>query len=290
MIDDPRSLALLNVGLRATGGEVAYHLAHKLADNDQRVLIVDCDFEAGVTERFLGESGLFDAWTNDEPSLEPIEISERLFLVPGDPRLALPRRSAKDVTFRVEFEERIGEAARHNRCSWILFSLGATLAALSESALAAAGAVAVVVGSQPRSLRALAVAGELFRRALPAKAGTEAPSLIGYIVQHPLQKVFGPAEIYAACLARLPGAYRTAFGLRSRSLPLRPAEDPYCLGLIERPAGLYELANEVGKPAFQLRSADGASESLLHAALETYDVYARLADNLAGRFPPVVSS
>lgn len=277
-----KSLALVNVGLRSTGGEVVFHLAHKLADLEQRVLVVDCDFEAGVTERFLGESGLLDVWANDAPSLEPIQLTERLFLVPGDPRLALPQDSSRGNALASEFEERIDEAARHNECSWILISLGTSLAPWSYATLAAARGVALVVGSQPRSLRALAVAGDLFREA-QILAGERAPSLLGYIVQHPLQKVFGPAEIYAACLARLPAAYRTAFDLRSRARPLRPAEDPYCLGLIERPAGLYELANEVGKPAFQMRPADGASESLLHAALETDRIYAKLAENLDRR-------
>jgi hypothetical protein len=76
---------------------------------------------------------------------------------------------------------------------------------------------------------------------------------------------------------RRPIAALFFFELRSRSLPLRPSEDGYCLGQIERPAGLYELAGEVGKPAFQLRSADGASESLLHAALEADRIYTNLA-------------
>lgn len=279
-----RRLALLNVGLRSSSGELAYHLAHKLVDLGHRVLIVDFDPEAGATEKFLGDKGLFDAWANDDPSFDPIAVSERLFLIPGDPRLARLRFSSQPIG-EDDLRERIDEAAQHNECSWVLLSVGMSDVRWSNFALTFVSGVAVVVGSQPRSLRALAVAGDLFLKARSYIPETVVPpSLLGYMVQHPLQKVFGPAEIYAACLARLPAAFRTAFGLRSRAVPRRPIEDSFCLGLIGRPAGLFELANDVGKPAFQLRPADGASESLLHAALEIDAAYMKLAEALELRF------
>lgn len=286
-----RSLALLAFGTRQTRAGLVYHLAHKLASQGERVLVLDLHPFAFVTESLLRDRGVFEQWIENPPQqgwwdsetdIAPLRIAEGLHLLPGDP-LLLQQGSKRGPREKVEILLRqIEQAARNSDSTWVLMALDFTATPWTCPALLAVRHLVLIPDALPRSLRALPIAGELLKAAVHYGAGRPAPEALGYIVPRPLQKVFGPNDVYASCLARLPGAYRAAMGLPAGEA-LQVDQDPYCLALVDRPAGLYELASEAEVPAFLLRPVHGASETLMQAVFAADRIYSALVETLRVR-------
>lgn len=289
-----RSLAILGFGGRSSSG-TTYHLAYKLADRGEQVLVVDGTVDALVSESLLGIERLYEIWADEHepgwweaPEADlPLRISEGIHLLPGDPRLKTWPKE-RDPFSRLG--ERIDRVACEVQATWILAALGITSSPSDTEILASTRAAAIVAAPHPYSLRAMPVAAQAWKRTEGSGlAACGGPELLGYLVPLFRQKLFGHGDVHAACLRRLPETFRRSFDLPAPEVRMRPQEDPYCLGLVERPAGLYELAAEAGKPAFQLRSADGASESLLYAAFEADRIYEELAAHITRRYDTLVA-
>lgn len=91
-----------------------YHLAHRLAEMNKNVLMVDCDSQSNLTAYALSETKINQAWANEGNSIfrqlelvnrtigdiynrMPTKVSDNLYLVPGDLSLS-------------EFEDRLGDS------------------------------------------------------------------------------------------------------------------------------------------------------------------------------------
>lgn len=90
-----------------------FHIAHSLADQGKRVLMVDCDSQCNLTAYCLSEKAIQAAWTDEGNSIyraieqvartvgdirnrAPSQIAEKLFLIPGDLLLS-------------DFEDKLGD-------------------------------------------------------------------------------------------------------------------------------------------------------------------------------------
>ncbi|MDY7023852.1 MAG: AAA family ATPase, partial [Cyanobacteriota bacterium] len=90
-----------------------FHVAHRLADQNQRVLMVDCDSQCNLTAYALDDRAIERAWTTGGNSIyrliepvarttgdvrdrAPVKLSDSLFLLPGDLLLS-------------NFEDRLGD-------------------------------------------------------------------------------------------------------------------------------------------------------------------------------------
>lgn len=285
-----RTLAMLDVGASNGRQGVTYHLAHKLVDRGDRVLVVDLGAEAALTERLLGEARLYELWLEEarstpwwlaEPRPAPIEVREGLDLLSGDPRFALEAAGQNLDDWR----EKISELVATREIHWLILALDPALPACFPLASLTAGLI-VIAKAAPRALRMLPVSGQLYRNAQAELGGLGLPmaKILGYLVPQPLNRVFGSNDLYAACQAKMPAVFRSSFELPESEAILDPHKDPWCLGHLARPAALYELGVEVGKPVFHLRPADGASETLMQAVFDAERLYDALVETICQRY------
>lgn len=290
-----RTLAMLDVGASNGRQGVAYHLAHKLVDRGERVLVVDLGAEAALTERLLGEARLYELWLEEARSspwwlagktATPIQVLEGLDLLPGDPRLALREAAGQNLE---DWRAKISELLATRQVHWLILALDPTLPACFPLASLTAGLV-VIAKAAPRALRMLPVSGQLYRNAQTELAGLGLPmaKILGYLVPQPLNRVFGSNDLYSACRAKMPAVFRSSFELPETEPNLDPHKDPWCLGQLARPAALYELGVEIGKPVFHLRPADGASETLMHAVFDAERLYDALVESICQRYDEAV--
>lgn len=282
-----RTLAMLDVGASNGRQGVTYHLAHKLVDRGDRVLVVDLGADAALTERLLGEAGLYELWLEEARSTPwwlaeqrptPIEVREGLDLLPGDPRLALREAASQNLE---DWRAKILELVTTREIHWLILALDPTLPACFPLASLTAGLI-VIAKAAPRALRMLPISGQLYRNAQAELAGLGLPmaQILGYLVPQPLNRVFGSNDLYAACQAKMPAVFRSSFELPEAEPVLDPRKDPWCLGQLPRPAALYELGVEVGKPVFHLRPANGASETMMHAVFDAERRYDALVETI----------
>lgn len=90
-----------------------YHIGHILAENGKKTLLVDCDSQCNLTAYCICDDDILTSWGNEGNSIyqvidpiyqgigdfhkrSPKEITDNLFLVPGDLRLSI-------------FEDRLGD-------------------------------------------------------------------------------------------------------------------------------------------------------------------------------------
>jgi cellulose biosynthesis protein BcsQ len=214
------------------------------------------------------------------PHREP--IAQGLELIVGD--LALSRfddelasqwarcLDRQDRAFRVisAFHRCIQQAAAAGGAEIVLIDLGPTLGALNRAALVACRNVAIPVAPDLLSLQALRTLGPVVQQwsdewrdrvatgadpalGLPADAMRPAGYLV---VQHPA-RLDRPMQAHDQWLRRIPEAYANAV-LGESTDAVDPVEDPRCLGIVKRYDSLMPMAEEVRKPIFHLRPADGA--------------------------------
>jgi hypothetical protein len=87
-------------------------------------------------------------------------------------------------------------------------------------------------------------------------------------------------QAYDLWMNRIPEAYATAV-LAERSTAAQPSSDPHCLGVLKRYGSLMPMAEEVRKPIFHLRPADGALGAHATAAREARKDFETVADRVA---------
>ena len=236
------------------------------------------------------------------PYLEPIESS--LYLLPGDLFLSsfedeLSEQwpnclDRKERAFRVlsAFWRAVQQAAYQRQCSFALLDLGPNLGAINRAALIAADYVVIPLSPDLFSLQGLRNLGPTLRHwrnewndrlgrnpnpDLKLPEGKMKP--VGYIVQQHSVRLDRPVKAYDRWIGRIPYEYRQAVLGQSAQFTttLSVENDPFCLKMLKHYRSLMPMSQEVHKPMFHLKPADGAIGSHIQAVQAVYQDFKELA-------------
>jgi cellulose biosynthesis protein BcsQ len=300
---------------------LVYHLAHMMAEQGHRVLMVDLDPQSNLTAMCLSEKRLEQLWPKSvdhrksvlgsvrpilrgvgdikEPHVEP--LAEGLALVPGDLGLstfedklsdAWPRALDRDeAAFRTlsSFHRLVVIAAQQQQAQVVFLDVGPNLGAINRTALLAADFFITPLAPDLYSMQGLRNLGptlggwrENWKERLsrnPAAdldlpAGKMQP--LGYVVMQAGMRLSRPVRAYERWVQRMPGEYHESV-LRDEEQPASTEDDSWCLGIMKHYQSLMPLAQDAGKPIFQLRSADGAIGAHMGAVQRCRADFDRLA-------------
>lgn len=249
---------------------------------------------------------------HDLHSPQIVKITSTLFLVPGDLALAgfedtlsveWPNAlSSMDLyrPFRVltAFSTVMQKGAEEMNASIILADVGPNLGAINRSALIATDYIIVPLGADLFSLQGLRNLGPTLDKwrsdwnkrkdhwnipEFPLPKGEMKP--VGYVVQQHGVKLDRPVKTYDKWVNRMPTEY--AQNLLSKNegpYPTTPAEDTlHALATVKHYRGLVPMAQEVRKPIFHLKPADGAIGAHAAAANSAYQDFKVLAEKIVKR-------
>lgn len=241
-----------------------------------------------------------------EPHVE--DIADNLALLVGDLNLSTSEdelnsqwpdsMDRKPRAFRVlsAFYRVILRAAELREADVALIDAGPNLGAINRAALIAAEHVVVPLAPDIHSLQGLRNLGPTLRRwrkewgerrdrnpvaGLALPSGAMVP--VGYVVMQHGVRLDRPVKAYAKWMARIPQIYRVAV------LDQEPAEvpeveqDPHCLALLKHYRSLMPMAQEVRKPMFLLKPADGAIGAHMNAVQECHRDFRALAEEIMER-------
>ena len=247
-----------------------------------------------------------------DPHLEHIvddpAVADQLALVVGDLALSgfedelsamwpdcLDR---KERAFRVisAFWRILQRAATAFQADIVLIDLGPNLGAMNRAALIAADYVVVPLAPDLFSLRGLSNLGPTLRRwreewqerrmrnpaaDLPLPEGRLEP--VGYVILQHAVRLDRPVKAYDRWVARIPEVYRSHVLHKHAGREIVITKDPYCLALLKHYRSLMPLAQEVRKPIFHLKPADGAMGAHVQAVHSAYHDFKVLAQDIAQR-------
>ncbi|MCA1670806.1 MAG: ParA family protein [Actinobacteria bacterium] len=210
------------------------------------------------------------------------EIDDRLALAPGD--LSLSRfedelssqwpdcLDGKERAFRVisAFRRLIVDGAQQFEADLVLVDVGPNLGAINRAALVAADHVVVPLAPDLFSLQGLRNLGPTLRRwreewrarvpknpdpDLELPPGGMRPA--GYVLQQHGVRLGRAVGAYQRWMDRIPGIYRTDVLGQDGDAPALD-DDPNCLAQLKHYRSLIPMAQDVRKPVFALKPADGA--------------------------------
>ena len=240
------------------------------------------------------------------PILE--KINSNLYLLPGDLGL-----SAFEDQLSEQWTKALGDdtkeramlvlsafwriaqqKARDIGAALIIFDVGPNLGAINRSVLIGTDHVVVPLAADLFSLQGLRNLGPTLTKwrggwedrvqrignavgELPA--GRAEP--VGYVALQHQERLSRPIQAYVSWLERIPREYRQ-YLLQDPTLePIPPIrDDKYCLALLRHYKSLIPFAQEVRKPVFKLKSADGAIGSHATAVARAYDDFRALAEKI----------
>lgn len=239
-----------------------------------------------------------------EPHLEA--ITDKLSLLVGDLALSGFEDELSSVwpecmdgqerAFRVitAFWRIMQKAAQQTAADLILLDLGPNLGAINRAALIAADYVVIPLAPDLFSLQGMKNLGPTLRRwrhewgeRLPRNpapdfmlpSGTMKP--IGYIVLQHSVRLDRPVQAYERWIRHIPFIYReSVLGQSSPDENLSLGDDPYLLSLVKHYRSLMPMAQEVHKPIFHLKPADGAIGSHFQSVQTAYQDFEKLANNI----------
>ncbi|WP_017555577.1 ParA family protein [Nocardiopsis baichengensis] len=313
------SIALFNIkdGVRKT--TLAYHLAHMYQRRGKRVLAVDLDPQSNLTSAFLDEDDLAFLWDESDPSygsrqevmftllspgtpktivqavqpivegtgdvelIEPAQVAEGLWLLPGD--LELSRfedelsqawgntlaGNAKAVRATTAFYRVIQNARRVVDPDVVLIDIGPNLGAINRAALLSSDTVLMPLAADLFSLRGLRNLGPTLAewrgkwqgvvvhqapRDMALPSGNMSP--LGYVIMQPGFRLDRPVGAYKRWLDRIPMVYER-FVLEESGIE---GGGDHEIATIRQYRSLMPLAHDARKPMFDLRTADGAMGSM----------------------------
>lgn len=228
-----------------------------------------------------------------EPLLE--RINDNLVLIPGDMGLSdfeddlsqvWPKCLDRDErAFRVisSFWRVLQSGAKTHQADVILIDLGPNLGAINRAALISADFVVVPLGPDLFSIQGLRNLGPRLRswrsewaervpkspaRDLVLPSGQMMP--LGYIVmQHSERKKY-PVKSYHKWISRIPQAYGRYVLEKPNARRRVAGSDENCLALLKHYRSLMPMAQEAGKPIFQLKPGDGALGAHVAAVKDAY--------------------
>lgn len=235
------------------------------------------------------------------------ELAEGLGLVAGDLGLsafedrlsdAWPRALDRDESaFRTlsAFYRIIAVAAHRMGASTVLIDVGPNLGAINRAALLAADAIVTPLAPDLFSMQGLRNLGptlvrwrdmwrdRLHRRPDPdleLPPGTMKP--LGYVVMQAGMRLNRPVKAYQRWVGRMPAEFHGAM-LHDDERPTSTDDDPWCVGIMRHYQSLMPLAQDVQKPMFQLKPADGAIGSHMDAVRRCRENFAMLARQVMAR-------
>lgn len=324
-----RTLAFFNNKGGVGKTALAYHLAWMFAELEVSVLVADLDPQANLTSLFLSEERLLEVWeeqrdrntifgaveklqrgVGDIQEITPIEITNRLSLVPGSLSLSRFEDSLSESwgksfggderSFRVltSFHRVLKRTAEELGSQLVLLDVGPNLGAINRAALLTSDHVVFPVAPDLFSLQGLQNLGPtlskwrkdwglMVKQAPPRiefPAGDMEPS--GYVLlQHGVysQKV---VRAYVNWAERIPTAYHE-YVLEEKPVLSQVSldSDPECLAKLKHYKSLMPLAMEARKPIFFLKTSDGAIGAHIYAVQDCYRDFKLLAETVLQRLP-----
>ena len=235
-------------------------------------------------------------------------INENLVLLVGDLRLSgfedelsaqwpecLDR---KERAFRVmsALWRIMQKAAENHKADLILMDLGPNLGAINRAALISADYVVVPLAPDLFSLQGLKNLGptlqewrEGWQERLEKKPsvdlglpqGSMRPA--GYIVQQHSVRLNEPVKAYDRWIAQIPKVYREVVLRENLGFDVPIEKDSNCLSLVRHYRSLMPMAQEVRKPIFHLKPADGAIGGHMQYVQSAWDDFEKLARKIAER-------
>ncbi len=240
------------------------------------------------------------------PRLE--QITERLVLIPGDIALsefeddlsaAWPKCLDQDErSFRVmsAFWRVMQKGATEHHADIIVVDLGPNLGAINRAALIAADHVVIPLGPDLFSLQGLKNLGPRLRewrkgwterlQKKPASMGDlpiGSMQPLGYIVMQHSVRLDRPTKSYDKWIAKIPLTYRQFVLDENDGVSYAVSNDPNCLALLKHFRSLMPMSQEVGKPVFFLKPADGALGAHSNTVRDAYVSFETLAREIAKR-------
>ncbi|WP_017545437.1 ParA family protein [Nocardiopsis prasina] len=336
------SVALFNNKGGVGKTTLVYHLAHMYQRQGKRVLAVDLDPQSNLTSSFLDEDDLSFLWDESEPTIpdhqgrlfsrfdlggvwtiaqavdpivkgtgdikavDPIEVVENLWLIPGDLELSRfeDELSAnwtrgfggdeKALRTTSAFHRIIQKAQRRIDPDITLIDIGPNLGAINRAALLSSDTVLMPLAADLFSLRGLRNLGPTLREwrekwqkvVLPwAPDGLDLPpghmAPLGYVIMQPGMRLDRPVQAYQRWLDRIPVVY-DRFVLDSS---VRSRNTEHEIATIRNYRSLMPLSHDARKPMFDLRAGDGALGSTQAFVQTCYrdfrDLVEKIDDRLA---------
>lgn len=240
------------------------------------------------------------------PCVQP--ITERLGLILGDMGLSSfedplsevwPKCSDGDErAFRITsaFWRVLQDAAREHRADVILVDLGPNLGAINRAALIASDFVVIPLGPDLFSLQGLRNLGPALRnwraawkerilknatRDLPLPEGKIHP--LGYIVLRHSIRLDRPVKAYERWIAQIPSTYQKNVLEEPEDATVTVESDPHCIARLKDYRSLMPLSQEVRKPTFLLKAADGALGAHTYAVARAYEDFETVARQIRER-------
>lgn len=240
----------------------------------------------------------------DEPLLEPID--ENINLLIGDLRLSRfedklsdswPKCMNRDESaFRSmsSFYRIIEKAAEKSDTDIVLIDLGPNLGAINRAALLAADYVVFPLSPDLFSLMGLKNLGPTLREwregwkerleKKPAEDLNLPPETImrpsGYIILQHSERLDRPVKAYKRWIDRIPAVYSKDVLNEAGNSNQIPSNDKNCLMLLKHYRSLMPMAQEVRKPVFRLKPADGAIGSHTKIVTSSYYDFKNLAKKI----------
>ena len=241
-----------------------------------------------------------------EPLLE--RINDNLVLIPGDMGLSdfeddlsqvWPKCLDRDErAFRVisSFWRVLQAGAKSHEADVVLIDLGPNLGAINRAALISADFVVMPLGPDLFSIQGLRNLGPRLRswraewgERIPKNPSAElilpsgAMEPLGYIVmQHSERKKY-PVKSYHKWISRIPQAYGKYVVNNPKARRRVAGADDNCLALLKHYRSLMPMAQEAGKPIFQLKPGDGALGAHVAAVRDAHKDFKTLSLELIRR-------
>lgn len=273
-----------------------------MAISGVKVIVADLDPQANATSSFLRDEQIEALWDDGargtiygaiSPLIEgigdiavdtPREISERLWLIPGDLTLSAVEDELSTTwpkcligeprAFRVTtaFSRIIQTAGEKVGAEIALIDVGPNLGAINRSSLVAADYVVVPLSADLFAIRGLQNVGPKLREwrntwkkmlevapqnlSLGLPSGNMQP--LGYVFSRYSVFARGPVKAFQRWLDRAPSVYHSFIDNDRASGSISVDDDPKNLARLKDYRSLMPMAQEVRKPMFLLKPADGA--------------------------------
>jgi cellulose biosynthesis protein BcsQ len=181
------------------------------------------------------------------------------------------------------------QAAAACEADVIIFDIGPNLGAINRSVLLGTDQVIVPLGADLFSLRGLQNIGPALRewhkawKTRSAKPFTdyELPQgdmhVLGYVAMQHQERLSRPVQAYRQWIDRIPLDYRTHILEQTQSAVPKVENDEYALALLRHYKSLIPIAQEVRKPIFSLKTADGVNGSQMATVTAAYNDFHSLA-------------
>jgi len=236
------------------------------------------------------------------------EISSNLHLIAGDLGLSLfedqlseqwsnanadsPDTYGRAFDILTAFWRCAQGAATSCNADLIIFDIGPNLGAINRSVLLGTDHVIVPLGADLFSLRGLQNIGPALREwhknwatksSKPFNDYTLPKGnmhVLGYVAMQHQERLYRPVQAYKKWVDRIPGDYRQYIEPTVNEVIPKIEDDRFALALLRHYKSLVPIGQEVRKPIFLLKAADGVNGSQAATVRAAYDDFHSLAMNI----------